>query len=190
MLQVRVDVRFEDIPLVSLEQPVEIGNPALASPLTGNVLFISSEADIQKNTLQVKVAISDPPAVLKPEMLVDVTFLSPETSDKIPEARDDGQETWRIFVPEQLVWADGAASYVWLADRSEKTARKREVQLGSVSQSGLVEIISGLNLSSRLIAAGREGLTDGCRIRITGEDSITGNDALAPKSDVAPSQTR
>ena len=47
----------------------------------GTVLFISSEADIQKNTLQVKVAIPDPPDVFKPEMLVDVTFLAPERSD-------------------------------------------------------------------------------------------------------------
>ncbi len=31
-LQIRVDVRFEDIPKVSLGQSVEIDNPALSSP--------------------------------------------------------------------------------------------------------------------------------------------------------------
>ena len=82
MLQVRVDVRFEDIPKVSLNQSVEIDNPALPSPLTGKVLFVSSEADIQKNTLQVKVAIPDPPTVFKPEMLVDVTFIAPKQAKR------------------------------------------------------------------------------------------------------------
>ncbi len=94
MLQVRVDTRFEDIPKVSLQQPVEIDNPALASPLTGRVLFISSEADIQKNTLQVKVEIPNPPAVFKPEMLVDVTFLAPPNADAASSS-DPGTETVR-----------------------------------------------------------------------------------------------
>ncbi len=77
-LQIRVDVRFEDIPKVGLGQPVKIDNPALATPISGRVLFISSEADIQKNTLQVKVEIESPPEFFKPEMLVDVTFLAPK----------------------------------------------------------------------------------------------------------------
>ena len=49
-------------------------------PLTGQVLTATSIADIQKNTLQVKVAIDAPPPVIKPDMLVQVTFLAPETS--------------------------------------------------------------------------------------------------------------
>ena len=66
-LQVRVDVRFEDIPKVCLNQPVLINNPAVAKPLTGKVLFVSSEANIQKNTLQVKVEIDSEEWVFKPE---------------------------------------------------------------------------------------------------------------------------
>jgi multidrug resistance efflux pump len=50
MMQVRVDARFEDIPKVSLGQPVQINNPALDAPVQGKVLFVSSEANIQKNT--------------------------------------------------------------------------------------------------------------------------------------------
>src|SRR5262249_9753520 len=42
MLQVRADVRFEDIPKVHLGQQVQIKNPALPAPITGKVLFVSS----------------------------------------------------------------------------------------------------------------------------------------------------
>ena len=55
------DVRFEDVPRVRLGQAVQIRSPAVAEPLVGNVLFVSSLADIQKNTLQVKVEIESPP---------------------------------------------------------------------------------------------------------------------------------
>lgn len=168
MLQIRVDVRFEDIPKVSLNQPVEIDNPALSSPLTGNVLFISSEADIQKNTLQVKVEIPDPPPVFKPEMLVDVTFLSPETRDK-----SQGMAVaTRIYVLQQFIQQDDGGSFVWLADQSAGIARKTKVQTGTIGSNGLVEITSGLTITSRIISGGSDGLQDGDRIKITGESRV------------------
>ena len=64
MLQVRVDVRFEDIPKVSLGPAGGDQQPGVVcEPLAGRVLFVSSEADIQKNTLQVKVAVDMPQPV-------------------------------------------------------------------------------------------------------------------------------
>jgi HlyD family secretion protein len=176
MLQVRVDTRFEDLPKVSLGQPVEIDNPALSSPLTGKVLFISSEADIQKNTLQVKVEIPNPPPVFKPEMLVDVTFLSQALKDpsgKSQESSGKGQEIARIYVPRQLIQDnDSGTPYVWLADQSANVARKQVVLISSQGADQLVEVTQGLNISSRIIF-NSDGLTDGCRIRITGEEPNT-----------------
>ncbi|MBT6154613.1 MAG: HlyD family efflux transporter periplasmic adaptor subunit [Planctomycetaceae bacterium] len=165
MLQVRVDVRFEDIPKVSLHQPVEIDNPALSSPLTGKVLFISSEADIQKNTLQVKVAIPDPPPVFKPEMLVDVTFLAPKQSNRTTEPSQE----LKLYVLGQLIHQGEGGSFVWLADQSEGVARKTTIQTGAVGSNGLVEITSGLTVSSRIISSGIDGLQDGDRITVTEE---------------------
>ena len=170
MLQVRVDVRFEDIPKVSLNQPVEIDNPALASPLTGKVLFISSEADIQKNTLQVKVAIPDPPPVFKPEMLVDVTFLAP----KQPERTSEPTQEVNLYVLQQLIQQGESGSFVWLADQSDGVARKTTIQTGSVGANGLVEVTSGLTVSSRIISNGSDGLTNGERIKVTSEDAMLG----------------
>ena len=85
MLQVRVDTRFEDIPKVSLGQTVEIGNACVSLSSAGNRLVHQFRSrHPEEYTLQVKVAIPDPPDVFKPEMLVDVTFLAPERSERCP----------------------------------------------------------------------------------------------------------
>jgi len=182
MLQVRVDVRFEDIPKVSPNQPVKIDNPALTSPLTGKVLFISSEADIQKHTLQVKVEIPDPPPVFKPEMLVDVTFLAP----KRPERAVEPSQELRLYVLEQLIQQSDGGSFVWLADQSAGVARKTSVETGAVGSNGLVEITSGLTISSRIIVSGTDGLRDGDRVRVTGEDAMLGSSGQMPQGSGAP----
>ncbi len=174
-LQVRVDTRFEDIPKVSLGQPVEINNPALSSALTGKVLFVSSEADIQKNTLQVKVEIPNPPEVFKPEMLVDVTFLSgPQSQSENQQLSNKQREVARMFVPQHLVQINSDESFVWIADRSQQIARRQTIQTKSSRMDGMVEVTRGLDVSSRLISSGVEALTDGCRIRITGDDASIG----------------
>ena len=167
MLQVRVDVRFEDLPNVSPDQPVMINNPALPSPLKGKVLFASSEADIQKNTLQVKVAIPDPPSVFKPEMLVDVTFLAP----KRPERTSAPTQEVRLYVLQQLVLQGDGGPFVWLADQSDGVACRTAVQTGMAGSNGLVEVTSGLRVSSRLIVRGIDGLQNGDRIKVTKEDT-------------------
>ena len=169
MLQVRVDVRFEDIPKVLPNQPVVIENPALASSLAGTVLFINSEADIQKNTLQVKVAITDPPPVFKPEMLVDVTFLAPqrESSDRAPQA-----EEVTLYVLSGWIHTDDQVAYVWVADPLNQRARKARVQTGASGPGGLVAITAGLNSSSRIIVSGAQSLTDGDRIEISRESAV------------------
>jgi RND family efflux transporter MFP subunit len=183
-LQVRVDVRFEDIPNVTLGQPVRIENPALQSPLAGHVLFVSSEADIQKNTLQVKVAIPSPPPVFKPEMLVDVTFLAP----KQPDQASEPSQVVRLYVPRQLIGQDDGGAFVWVADQSASVARKTRVETGAAGSGGLVEITSGLAPSSRIIVSGSDGLEDGDRIAVTGEDPSLGLDNVIPEED-APSGT-
>ncbi len=167
-LQVRVDVRFEDLPKVSPDQSVQINNSALPAPLTGRVLFISSKADIQKNTLEVKVGIDSPPAVFKPEMLVDVTFLAPERS-KSQESKGQRQERHRLYILKQLLHEEAGESFVWLADQSAGVARRTKVQTGAAGANNMIEITAGLTISSRIIAGGHEGLNDGQRIRVTGE---------------------
>jgi multidrug efflux pump subunit AcrA (membrane-fusion protein) len=168
MMQVRVDARFDDIPKVSLGQPVQIKNPALASSIAGKVLFVSSEANIQKNTLQVKVAIDSPASVLKPEMLVDVTFLAPKAAETTADASDE----LRLYLPQQVIQQGEGGPFVWIADISAKTAKRLPVTTGNTATGGLVEVSGeGLTVASRIIARGHEGLEDGKRIRVVSEDA-------------------
>ncbi len=169
-LQVRADVRLEDLPRVVAGQPVRIETAAVGRPLAGKVLYATSAADIQKNTLEVKVSIDDPPALVKPEMLVQVTFLAPANAQS-PKA---AAPVMRLFVPNQLIEREEDKAYVWVADQTAGVARRREVRLGAASDGELAEVASGLSMSDRLIVSGREGLADGGAIRVTGDDATFG----------------
>jgi HlyD family secretion protein len=168
MLQVRADVPLDQVGKVVPGHPVRIETEAIpGKALDGIVLQPTGQADIQKNTLQVKVAITDPPAVIKPEMLARVTFLA-----AAPPADTPKTETSRYFVPRSLV----ESGRVWIADPSG-VARLRGVTLGIGGRDDLVEVIDGVGPGDKLIAAGRDGLTDGARIAITGEDATLGMSA-------------
>lgn len=174
MLQVRADVRLEDLGRVAPGQAVRIETAAVGRELEGRVLYCTSVADIQKNTLQVKVALDHAPAVLKPEMLVQVRFLAPPAA-----GADRPAQQLRLFVPRPLiVRADGEA-YVWVADQAAGRARRQYVKTTTLAHGELVEVAEGLDLASRLIVAGRDGLEDGQRITVTGEDDTLGFDDTA-----------
>ena len=167
-LQVRVDVRLEDVPQVQLGQPAQIETAALAKPISGEVISVTTLADIQKNTLQVKVSIANPPDVIKPEMLSKVTFLA--LPSPVVE-QGPGESPLRLFVPQALVsMADGEAM-VWVADLTTGIATQKFVEVGrGTAYGGLVEITAGLLPTDKLIVTGRESLAEGSRIRVTGED--------------------
>ncbi len=169
-LQVRVDVRFEDVPQVKPGSPVLIESPAMSSPLRGEVLFLSSIVDIQKNTVQVKVGIEESPEVLKPEMLVDATFLAPERDDAAKTSSDQ----IRVFVPKQMLRQGEDGAFVWVADQANRVARRVPVTTGRRGTRDLIEVVDGLSVASRLIASPLEGLKNGQRIKIVGEDSTYG----------------
>jgi RND family efflux transporter MFP subunit len=166
-LQVRADVRLEDVPRVVPGQAVKIETPAAPDgPLDGEVLFATSQADIQKNTLQVKVAVNAPPTTLRPDMLVQATFLAPAS----PKTAESLSETLRLLLPRHLVESGDGGARVWVADQAAGVARLRAVKLGPAAGEW-VEVADGLNAADRIIAGGREGLRDGQRITVTGEDT-------------------
>jgi HlyD family secretion protein len=171
-LQARADVRLEDVPHVQPGQPVQITTAAFPTPLSGRVITATSQADIQKNTLQVKVAIDDPPSVVKPEMLVQVTFLAPEREAEPSEAE---KQTLRVMVPRELLRDAEGGTAIWVVDPSTSTARLKQVKVGRGATGSLVEIESGLSPLDKLIVGGRESVKDGERILVTGEDRSLGS---------------
>lgn len=184
-LQVRADVRLEDVPNAQLGQPVQISTAALAAPLTGEVVAVTSQADIQKNTLQVKVLIHDPPAVIKPEMLVQVTFLAPEQ----PGSKDIAdQDPLRQLIPKELVKSTPDGTTVWVADLQTSRARQQPIQLGKAGTDRLVEVAQGLTATDKLIVLGRDDLSSGKRIRVVGEDHNLNGASNTPSANISAPQ--
>lgn len=180
MLQVRADVRLEDVPMIEPGQRVEIQTPSARGSIAGAVLSATSRANIQRNTLEVKVAVDAPPPTIRPEMLVQVTFLAPEKSEGSSEKP---QEQERLLIPRPLVEGAGPETYVWLADATNK-ARRQTIKLGKAGTDELVEVLEGLNATDKLIAGSREGLTAGQRIRVVGEDVTIGMGAASSRRNV------
>lgn len=168
-LQVRADVRLEDVPLVTPGAPVEIKTASSSHPIEGRVLQSTSTANIQKNTLEVKVEVIDPPSTVRPEMLVTATFLAPESTSET----DAPLEIERILVPRQLVSASESGSLVWIVDGSNRAVR-RVVTLGGERPGGLVEVTEGLNVTDKLIASGASDLSSGETVSIREEDQTIG----------------
>ena len=75
-LQVRVDVPLADASQVYLGQPAEVLVDVLPDrTFSGEVTHVTHLADLQKNTLEVKVRVVEPSVLLKPDMLARVRFL-------------------------------------------------------------------------------------------------------------------
>ncbi|MDA1232122.1 MAG: hemolysin D, partial [Planctomycetota bacterium] len=168
-LQVRADVRLEDVPMVKPGQRVEIETASSGHTIQGRVLQSTSSANIQKNTLEVKIELIEPPATVSPEMLVTATFLAPQNT----ATSSDGNETERIFVPGQLVQSGDSGTFVWVVDVDNRAVRKA-ITVGGASPDGLVEVAEGLNITEKLISSGAESLHPGDLVVVRGEDQTIG----------------
>jgi HlyD family secretion protein len=170
-LQVRADIRLEDVPRLSLGQPVEIKTASTQGVIQGRLLQTTSQANVQRNTLEVKVELLDPPETVKPEMLVTATFLAAEMSDSMPEA--DREQNDMLLLPNQLIQNDGNSNYVWIVDADHRS-QKQNVEIGLRLDSNLVEITSGLKITDKIVVSGHESLSPGSRVVVTGEDRSFG----------------
>lgn len=75
-IQARVDVPLADAAEIRIGQPCEVVVEILPDRVfRGEVTRITHQADLQKNTLQIKVRLIEPSPVLKPEMLTRVRIL-------------------------------------------------------------------------------------------------------------------
>lgn len=182
-LQARADVRLEDVPFVEPGAPVRLETPSSKTPLRGTVLSTTSFANIQKNTLEVKIALDAPPDSIRPEMLTTATFLAPVR----PQAAGGAPLPRRLMIPQAL--AQGASAgevQVWIVD-AQSQARRATVRLGTATSGGLVEAASGLQPTDRIVVSGGDGLREGDHLRIEGEDDSLGEEAAASP---APGHTR
>jgi HlyD family secretion protein len=178
-LQVRVDVPLADAAKVGVGQSATVVVGVLPDrSFNGRVSRIVNEADIQKNTLQVKVAIADPSPELKPEMLARVRFeiggaqAGRDGATTQPTAARAGAQV--VFAPIDLIHRTGDTAMAWVVDPRRGVATHRTIQLGNVQQDGWVAVTTGLMPGDQLIAD-NDGLRDGQRIRVVGEATLNTN---------------
>ncbi len=181
-LQVRVDVPLADVGQIFVGQRCEVVVDVLPDErFVGEVTRITDEADLQKNTLEIKVHVIDPSPLLRPEMLARVRMLSGQGRQGREVTRqDNGNAASR--------WAEGSGrseaetsvvriSEVCLDDEQVWVVRDRRGPRGSIVSTGVevlaradgfVTIAAPLHVGDLLVRE-PQGLTTGARVRINQE---------------------
>lgn len=164
-LQVRIDVPLVDAAKVGVGQAAEVVVDVLPDrTFRGHVTRIVHEADVQKNTLQVKVAIEHPSPELKPEMLARARFLAPATTSA-PADTDADASGATLLIPRGAVHQHAGNSAVWLANQVTNRAEMRHVTLGA-PVGDAVTVLAGLRPGDRVIIQPPPDLREGSRIRL------------------------
>ncbi|MCL4212013.1 MAG: efflux RND transporter periplasmic adaptor subunit, partial [Phycisphaerales bacterium] len=178
-LQVRADVPLADFGKIALGTRAEVTTEALPDVvLTGEVRRIVHEADIQRNTVAVKVVLDAPPSVLKPDMLMRVRFVSGgEATSAGAGAPRDGEAVaeLRLYVPEAALTERASdRAVVWLARPTRggrAVAERRDVTLQSAADAGYVRVLDGVKAGDRGIVQSSGPLAPGGIVRVR-DDSI------------------
>jgi len=160
-LQVRVDVPLADAAGLQIGQAARIRCSLLPDQVfEGVVTRISGEADVQRNTLQAKVSITDPVDQLRPEMLCRVEFLTmPAAGTTSPQATTGAVVTW---IPESAA-LNGTA---WVCDPGSMRVSKRGIAASSERREGFVRISEGLRPGEWVVLSPKD-LNDGQRVNPT-----------------------
>ena len=180
-MQVRVDVPLADAGKVGIGTSCTITSEALPDAVfQGRVIRAVHEANIQRNTVQFKVLIENPSAVLKPEMLARVKLHAAgmERGDGAGASGQAGNESGiKLLVPTGALTKtekDGATAWVVEMDGSSAIARRREVRWREASDEGYAVVVSGLRLTDRVILEPPATLRDGARVTVLGERAPSG----------------
>jgi RND family efflux transporter MFP subunit len=164
LLQARIDVPLEEAASLFIGQAVRLRSSLFPNrEFKGRVSRLEGQADIQRNTLQAKVALLDPDPQLRPEMLCRAEFLAPPGA--AGPVRSAGGSRVAVFVPEAAVLdSDGSAS-VWILDASGERALRQSIELTEERREGFVRIRAGLRPGDRVVVNPPEDLEAGERIR-------------------------
>jgi len=161
-LQVRVDVPLADIGRINTGMTARIVISAFPNrAFTGVVTRITGEADITRNTLQVKVSIRHPHPRMRPEMLCRAEFL--ETVDT--DTNEGTRGAYMLWIPANaIVSEENGSATVWVVDPVEETAHRRTIQPGTAQQNGLRSVREGLRAGERVVTQGTDRLKTGARV--------------------------
>lgn len=165
MLQVRVDVPLSDAAAVGLGQRAKIVVDVLPDfEFDGTVTRLVHQADIAKNTVQFKVAIEAPSALLKPDMLARVKFLGTGSAPNVTTSASVSAGTTRIAI-EQTAIVQGDQPAVWWVSPLDRRIQRRSVTIGTELGDGRVIIREGLNPGDVIVNQPDDTLQENQRVR-------------------------
>jgi HlyD family secretion protein len=167
-LRLRVDVPQSDVFRLAVGGRAEILIEGRAGqPYAGEIVRVVQKADIQKVTLQVHVRIEGGDGRLRPEMLAQARFLSTDAPGAPETGSGPGSS---VEIPARVV-ENGRS--VWIVDGVSGRAKRREISLAAGAETAgadqWVLVLSGLDLSDKVIDRGRQDLTEGARLRLEGQ---------------------
>jgi len=159
-LQVELDIAQDDFAKLSPKQKAVVTTDAFPDrKYNGLIAEMSPEANRQKATVQVKVAIVNPDTYLRPEMNATVRFLANEEGKK-----SSGQASG-VVVPTNAVRDHDGKKVVFIAFNGK--ALMREIRVVSQRSGGY--LVNGLVGGEDVIIAAPADLKDGARIKIKGQ---------------------
>ncbi|NEQ54506.1 MAG: HlyD family efflux transporter periplasmic adaptor subunit [Leptolyngbya sp. SIO3F4] len=172
-LQVRVDVPLADAAHIRVGQPCEIVVEVLPDVIfRGEVIIVTHQADLQKNTLEIKVKVHDPDPLLKPEMLSRVRFLSSGAMDRPLLEKDVTGSKSTVLVPAETLDRSSDVHRVWvISDRRRGRGVLQPVEVQSLGTENGWLRVTGEIQPGALLAIAEPGLRDGMRVAITEDDS-------------------
>lgn len=173
-LQVRVDVPLSLAAKVRVGQACAVVADILPErTFTGRVDRFVHEADLQKNTVQVKVVIDDPAPELKPEMLATAQFFAPGNASGgagFPSAAASASGLQQVFIKSQWLTAHHEShGVVWVARPIEggfAVAVETQLQLGGTSDDGFLRVEKGLNPGDRVVVGPLGKMKEGARLKV------------------------
>jgi membrane fusion protein (multidrug efflux system) len=147
-------------------QPVGIDIDALAGErVIATVTRVSPVVDPETGTFKITIEIRDEQRRIKPGMFGRINIVY-------------DQHTNVLQVPRSAILDDAGETSVFVVE--QQNAARRPVQTG-YSNSGMVEIIAGLEDGDRVITVGQIGLKDGALVTIinAGEDTAVSDNAAS-----------
>ena len=149
-LRARIDVPIDSLRGIREGQEVEITSDAIGDVVVkGIVQRFQHESDMLKNTLQVKIGLFDPPALLRPETLCRARFLASQSG------ANDGEQT--IITAFRIPLAAITDGKTYIFDPKNGTARAVTIEV--IGEEGDMRIVRGPLSPTHRVVIGQ--VTDG-----------------------------
>lgn len=163
LLQVRVDVPLAEAGNVSTGQQTRITTAMLpGQTFTGVVTRVVGQADIQRNTLQVKVSVIEPSPRLRPEVLCRVEFWR----DMVAARTGSGIGRHALWIPLEALQDEFATEQkVWVVDQFTHRATRRAIRLSDARTHNHRLVLEGLRANENVILGNPDGLEEGRLVR-------------------------